>query len=64
MCRQLNYVGVKSVIPMFGGGEGPIWLDDVDCTGSEDSIFDCNHTGFGEHNCGHAEDVGIVCGEW
>ena len=46
---------------MFGAGEGPIWMDDVGCTGSEESIFNCTHRGFGEHNCG---DVGIICGKF
>lgn len=67
VCRQLNYVGVLSVsrarsARRFGNGEGPIWLDDVHCNGSEDSIFDCQHRGFGIHNCGHTEDIGIICG--
>ena len=64
VCRQLNYVGVLSVsASLFGAGDGPIWLDDVDCNGSEDSIFDCQHRGFGVHNCVHTEDIGIICGE-
>lgn len=63
VCRQLNYVGVLSVsASLFGVGDGPIWLDDVDCSGSEDSILDCPHDGFGVHNCGHTEDIGIICG--
>ena len=63
VCRQLNYIGLVSVAPRFGSGEGPIWLDDVDCNGSEDSIFDCYHRAIGVHNCQHSEDVGIRCGE-
>ena len=65
VCRQLNYVGVKSVDTMgtFGSGDGPIWLDDVTCTGTEPSIQDCDHGGFGVHNCDHTEDIGIICGK-
>ena len=45
----------------FGGGRGPIWLDNVDCDGGESSILECGHSGIGEHNCGHSEDVSVRC---
>ena len=42
-------------------GSGTIWLDDVACTGEELRLEDCRNRGWGTNNCGHAEDVGIVC---
>ena len=39
---------------------GPIWLDDVDCS-SADRFEDCTHRGWGVHNCGSSENIGLVC---
>jgi len=39
----------------------PIWLDDVRCSGSEQDINECYHRPWGQHNCGHSEDVVIGC---
>ena len=63
VCRQLGYgnaVAYKSSA-FFGKGTDPIWIDDSACTGSELTLANCFNNGPGNHNCGHNEDVGVVC---
>ena len=46
---------------MYRGGQGPIWLDDVVCSSTEETILDCTHSPIGIHDCTHIEDVAIQC---
>jgi len=42
----------------------PIWLDGTDnyaCGGSETLLADCLTGTWGDSNCGHSEDVGLIC---
>lgn len=45
----------------YDQGLGNIVLDDVNCRGQETFIGCCVHNGYMVHNCGHYEDVGVVC---
>ena len=53
VCRQLGFTRALSASgsSRFGAGSGPIWLDNVACSGSERSIIYCQHNGWGSHNC-------------
>ena len=63
-CRQLGFSGGHRLTDSLSvsPGSGPIWLDDVNCTGSESALGQCPHSGFGTHNCYHFEDVILSCG--
>ena len=64
VCRQLGFdpVGAVAVFRAgYGQGTGQIWLDNVRCTGSENNISSCPSNAWGFNNCGHSEDVGVIC---
>ena len=39
----------------------PIWLDEVECVGTERSIVNCLHSNWTAHDCHHHEDAGVAC---
>ncbi len=45
----------------FGQGTGNIWLDNVNCAGTEARLGDCPANPVGSHNCNHFEDAGARC---
>lgn len=45
----------------FGQGTGLILMDDVRCLGNESSFLQCQHSGWGNHNCYHSKDVSVNC---
>lgn len=43
----------------FGQGTGPIFLDEVQCVGTEDNLLACPSIRM--HDCTHSEDAGVRC---
>ena len=45
----------------FGAGSGLIFLDNLECAGTEETLFECPRPAAGIHNCGRFEDSGVYC---
>uniref|UniRef100_A0A665V0V7 Lysyl oxidase homolog n=1 Tax=Echeneis naucrates TaxID=173247 RepID=A0A665V0V7_ECHNA len=65
VCRELGYVEAVSWSPSskYGRGQGPIWFDNLHCTGREKTLSLCPSNGIGISDCKHSEDVGVVCSD-
>ena len=48
-----------AVTESFGPGCGPIFFDNVECSGLEEQLAICDKAVFG--NCDHSQDGGVIC---
>ncbi|KAI8509176.1 Galectin-3-binding protein [Branchiostoma belcheri] len=63
VCRQLGFSGAAEArsFAAFGQGTGQIWVDEANCSGTEARLADCPRNAWGQHDCSHSEDAGVVC---
>lgn len=62
-CKQLGLSGGTGETNVIRIGLPPLLflLDDVDCDGTENTLFECEHAGFGVSNCTSWEYAGVSC---
>ena len=63
ICRSLGYPFSDSYsIPLSetSQGNGPIFLDELECAGNERSVLDCHYV-IGVHSCSHDQDIAVRC---
>ncbi|XP_059497149.1 deleted in malignant brain tumors 1 protein-like [Stegostoma tigrinum] len=65
VCKQLGCGrALNTTLPAScERNSGPIWLDEVKCSGREEFLWQCPSASWNKHDCNHKEDVRIVCSE-
>ena len=62
---MLGYEGAVCAVKRarFGAAEisVPILMDGMRCRGSEKALDHCPFNGWGNHDCSHGEDAGVIC---
>ena len=64
VCSELNFGNAifAAQNAFYGQGNGRIWLGNVECVGTERTIGNCSHRGWGAlYYCVHSEDAGVKC---
>lgn len=62
VCDQLGFTAAGSGLTSgFPDGIDPVWMDDVNCAGTETSLASCPFLGWQIENCSHFEDMGVTC---
>eukprot|EP00062_Callorhinchus_milii_P023953 gi/632983377/ref/XP_007908617.1/ PREDICTED: scavenger receptor cysteine-rich type 1 protein M160-like [Callorhinchus milii] len=64
ICRQQNCGSVISIYnsSQYGEGTGPVWINNVQCTGTETHIWKCPHSTVASPSRS-SRDVGVLCSE-
>ncbi|XP_069112364.1 scavenger receptor cysteine-rich domain-containing protein DMBT1-like isoform X1 [Argopecten irradians] len=61
VCRMLGYSeSVNYYNYFFPPGTGMVWMTDLECTGTESTLYECGFNGWGSA-CSHYYDVGVFC---
>ena len=63
VCSELGYGKATAAIhrALYGQGSGRVWLNYVNCVGTEQTIGNCSHRGYGLCYCSHRYDASVRC---
>ena len=63
VCKQLGFPGAVTTLRYspFGEGSGPVLMSNVECTGSEKTLQQCQYKGWLESLAYSGKEVGVIC---
>lgn len=63
VCRQLGCRKAQSATAsaLLGTGDGLIWVEAIECSGTEEALFECNAKIWGAGRCKSKEHAVVSC---
>ncbi|XP_067321148.1 deleted in malignant brain tumors 1 protein-like isoform X2 [Anolis sagrei] len=63
VCRQLGCGNASKALggAHYGQGSGLIWLENINCTGEEEFLKECQKGSWRKHSCTHSQDASVEC---
>ena len=58
MCCFIGSIGAHG---SYTESAWPIYINDLNCTGSEESVWECPHNGIKGYLCNHRQDASVMC---
>ena len=55
------YLGASAQSNAYTEGTWYIHINDLNCTGEEESIWDCPQNGLSRYSCNHNQDASVIC---
>ena len=54
-------IGASALTNSYTESTWPIHINDLNCSGSEESIWNCPHNGLISYSCSHYDDAAVLC---
>ena len=54
-------IGASALTNSYTESTWPIHINDLNCSGSEESIWNCPHNGLISYSCSHYDDAAVSC---
>ena len=54
-------LGASAQSNAYTEGNWYVHINDLNCTGEEESIWDCPQNGLSRYSCNHYQDASVIC---
>ena len=60
-CLHPETAGAIAAVGGYTESQLSVGITDLQCNGSEATIFNCSHNNLEEYNCASRDDAGVIC---